>query len=75
MSDENVFVGYEYAMPLNSKKFHIFHQARSLCGRWLFFGPGEQVTGRETKSSGDCAACVKRLHAQFKHVFSIGERS
>jgi hypothetical protein len=48
-----------WGWPGLSKKAHYFVDGRALCGKWLFFGPIEDVTST-AKGPDDCAACHKK---------------
>lgn len=50
--------GEGWGWPLNSMKAHWFDGARSLCGRWMFFGECEPD---KFKSTDDCKECRRRL--------------
>jgi len=48
--------------PERSRKAHFFGEdGRSLCGKWLFFGPllGTQTIGMKA-GPDDCAECYRR---------------
>jgi hypothetical protein len=60
---------YAWGWPLLSRKAHVFYDARSLCGKWLFTGSKpEDVIEKAPVDRGpdDCAACHKKLVAHFK---------
>lgn len=48
-----------WACPSNSRKFHYFVDARSLCLKWMFFGQLQSDDG--TPNSNDCKDCRNRL--------------
>ena len=58
----------KWAQPLNSKRFHVFHDAVSLCGKWMFKPHLDctETTGNETKGREDCAECFRRLQKHMK---------
>jgi hypothetical protein len=50
-----------WAWPFNSQKAHYFVNARSLCGRWGFFGEIDMSDQGPGNKRSDCAACMKKL--------------
>lgn len=60
---ENNFNGMYFSMPPVSRKFHIFQNKQSLCGKVLYGGaeaPENAVKGTETYGSDDCKACFRK---------------
>lgn len=53
-----------WGFPLNSKKAHYFWAARSLCGKWGFWGELDEGIHNDHK----CKDCQKRLAAHYKTV-------
>jgi len=54
----------EVARPLNSKKFHVFFDGKSLCGKWMFFGhkdPDPVDASFGSQGYDDCQGCAKKL--------------
>lgn len=47
-----------WGWPLNAKAPHFFVSGRSLCGRWMYYGPLEDARSVD----GDCKACTKAMH-------------
>lgn len=55
--------GMKWGWPLNSRKAHVFVEGRSLCGKWLFFGAGNQEHDEglsEAPGRDDCCACWRK---------------
>lgn len=51
-----------WGWPLGATRAHYFQDGRSLCRRWLFFGPLEQQSLMGLKHSiDDCKTCTKTL--------------
>lgn len=48
-----------WGKPANSRKWHYFEDARSICTRWLFTGALEPDTGEPNPD--DCAGCRRAL--------------
>ena len=48
----------------NSPKWHYFADGRSLCGRWMLFGKGENLELGSDNSPDNCKTCVKKLKAR-----------
>lgn len=56
-----------WARPLNSRKFHFFRGARSLCNNWLFLGAvgeGSEIV-REEPNGDDCKVCHRKRLAEI----------
>ena len=51
-----------WAKPMRSQRVHFFRSARSLCGKWSYFGDLEIDNGEP--STDDCAACARRRVAE-----------
>lgn len=49
-----------WGFPANSRKAHYFREseARSICGKWMYFGTRELP---DLPSDDDCAECVRRV--------------
>jgi len=62
--------GLYFAMPINTNKYHIFREGRSLCARWAMFGKNESlstdITGKEKLGRDDCKGCFKKLMELIK---------
>lgn len=57
----------QWGFPYLSKRAHVFVEARSLCGKWLF-RPAETeapITKLSEKGPDDCADCYRRLTRHF----------
>ncbi len=69
MTDDK-FKGFYFARPINSRKYHIFKEGRSVCGRWILIGKNEDlcidVTGKETLGKEDCKSCFKKAGIEIK---------
>lgn len=54
---------YCWGKPSSSKSFHIFHDMRSLCMKWMYSSADQPVQdGIQVANSGDCKACVNVLN-------------
>jgi len=56
--------GYSWRFPLLAKRAHVFHDGRSLCGRWVFSGHSQDYQGIEDKPGiDDCVECWRKAKA------------
>ncbi len=66
-------------MPVNTNKYHIFKNGRSVCGKWLLFGKNSElctdVTGKEKLGRDDCKACFKKAGLELQLSESNMEKS
>ena len=49
---------------LQATKWHYFREGRSLCGRAMFFGRGDNLEQGNDHSPDNCAQCRKRLASE-----------
>jgi hypothetical protein len=60
-ADEGQARGW-YGPPKSRRWHYIGTDARSLCGKWLVLGWGEQLVGKAFgPANGDCATCKAKL--------------
>jgi hypothetical protein len=53
-----------WGKPSNMKKFHYFHDGRSLCGRVMYLGPHLEPHNGKINPE-DCAECNRRIVKRF----------
>lgn len=52
-----------WGLPSNSRKFHYFREAQSICGRWMFFG--QELDDDKTELANECQSCRKKLNKEI----------
>lgn len=52
-----------WAKPSNSRKWHYFVEARSLCRNWLYLGDILETDQAAGPTSNDCATCRRKSAA------------
>lgn len=50
----------------NSKKWHYFHDGRSLCRRWAHLGSDDVLKQGNDDSSDNCVVCCKKLKKEYE---------
>ncbi|MEM1268426.1 MAG: hypothetical protein AAGI08_00125 [Bacteroidota bacterium] len=54
-----------WAGVVGGRKYHYFVDMRSLCGRYMFFGPSENLDDSKHQHSENCATCKRKRNKLF----------